>query len=327
DGNEFYVTTSIGIAIADGLGASPERLLADADVAMYEAKRRGGNRAELFSSALRRPVMQRVAVESELHRALETGCIVPYYQPIVRLDTKEVLAVEALARWLHPVRGVLGPDAFIEVAEETGLIRVLGQQVLAQACDDLRRFNAGRDLALGLSVNCSVRELDGAGLLDSVRRALEASGLPGHMLNLEITESLFMEDLRQILPVLRELRSLGVGLTIDDFGVGYSSLSYLRQVPVTALKIDRSFVSNLSTDAEARAIVAALVPMAHVLELKVVAEGVETEENARLLEDLGCDFAQGFLYGRPAPLDTLEASGHPSGWRAARRVAPAVGVS
>jgi diguanylate cyclase (GGDEF)-like protein/PAS domain S-box-containing protein len=303
DGTDFYVTASIGIAVADGLGISPERLLADADVAMYEAKRRGGNRYEVFSTALRRPLMQRVAIESELRQALETGCIIPYYQPIVRLQSHEVLGVEALARWRHPLRGVLGPDVFIGVAEDTGLIRTLGQQILIQACHDVRRANSERDVTIGLSVNCSVRELDGSGLVDSVAAALEASQLPGHLLNLEITESLFMEDLRHILPILRELRALGVGLTIDDFGVGYSSLSYLRQVPVTALKIDRSFVCNLAADAEARAIVAALIPMAHMLELKVVAEGVETEEHARLLEELGCDFAQGYLYGYPAPIE------------------------
>ncbi len=307
DGTDFYVTASIGIAVADGLGTSPERLLADADVAMYEAKRRGGNRYEIFSNALRRPLLQRVAIESELRHALDVGEIVPHYQPIVRLESHDVLGVEALARWRHPLRGLLGPDVFIEVAEETGLIRKLGEQILGRACREIRHSNAVSDATLGVSVNCSVRELEGKGLVDSVARALEASGLPGHLLNLEITESLFMEDLRTILPVLRELRSLGVGLTIDDFGVGYSSLSYLRQVPVTALKIDRSFVTNLSTDAEARAIVAALIPMAHMLELKVVAEGVETEENGRLLEELECDFAQGYLYGRPGPLESAEA--------------------
>jgi len=302
DGTDFYVTASIGIAVADGLGTSPERLLADADVAMYEAKRRGGNRYEVFSSALRRPLMQRVAIESELRQALETRCIIPYYQPIIRLQSHDVLGVEALARWNHPLRGILAPDVFIGVAEDTGLIRTLGEQILNQACDEVHRYNCERGISMGVSVNCSVRELDGRGLVDSVTAALEKSELPSHLLNLEITESLFMEDLRHILPVLRELRSLGVGLTIDDFGVGYSSLSYLRQVPVTALKIDRSFVTNLAADAEARAIVSALIPMAHMLELKVVAEGVETEEHARLLEDLGCDFAQGYLYGRPAPL-------------------------
>ena len=310
DGTDFYVTASIGIAIAEGLGTSPERLLADADVAMYEAKRRGGNRYEVFSSALRRPLMQRVAVESELRQALETGCIVPYYQPIVRLQTHDVLGVEALARWRHPHRGILGPEVFIEVAEDTGLIRSLGQQILRQACDEVRRYNLARGVTMGVSVNCSVRELDGSGLVDSVAAALDASQMPGHLLNLEITESLFMEDLRHILPILRELRALGVGLTIDDFGVGYSSLSYLRQVPVTALKIDRSFVSNLGVDTEARAIVAALIPMAHMLELKVVAEGVETEDHARLLGELGCDFAQGYLYGRPAPLEHEPHAGH-----------------
>jgi EAL domain-containing protein (putative c-di-GMP-specific phosphodiesterase class I) len=247
-----------------------------------------------------------VTVESELRQALETRCIIPYYQPIVRLQSHDVLGVEALARWQHPQRGVLGPDVFIEVAEETGLIRELGQQILERACAETALHNARCGTELGVSVNCSVRELDGSGLVDSVAYALEVSELPGYLLNLEITESLFMEDLRHILPVLRGLRGLGIGLTIDDFGVGYSSLSYLRQVPVTALKIDRSFVSNLSTDAEAQAIVAALIPMAHMLELKVVAEGVETEENARLLEDLGCDFAQGYLYGRPAPLELGE---------------------
>jgi diguanylate cyclase (GGDEF)-like protein/PAS domain S-box-containing protein len=321
DGTDFYVTASIGIAVADGLGTSPERLLADADVAMYEAKRRGGNRYEVFSSALRRPLMQRVAIESELRQALETGSIIPYYQPIIRLQSHDVLGVEALARWRHPVRGVLGPDVFIEVAEDTGLIRTLGQQILNQACREVRRYNTERGMTMGVSVNCSVRELDGSGLVESVTAALASSQLPGHLLNLEITESLFMEDLRHILPVLRELRALGVGLTIDDFGVGYSSLSYLRQVPVTALKIDRSFVSNLAADAEARAIVAALIPMAHMLELKVVAEGVETEEHARLLEDLGCDFAQGYLYGHPAPLELDQTRG------TGRRVAQAARAS
>ena len=240
-------------------------------------------------------------------RRSRPDAIIPYYQPIVRLQSHDVLGVEALARWSHPVRGVLAPDVFIGVAEDTGLIRTLGEQILNQACDEVHHYNLERGITMGVSVNCSVRELDGRGLVESVAAALEKSQLPSHLLNLEITESLFMEDLRHILPVLRELRSLGLGLTIDDFGVGYSSLSYLRQVPVTALKIDRSFVTNLAADAEARAIVSALIPMAHMLELKVVAEGVETEEHARLLEDLGCDFAQGYLYGRPAPLGVGEA--------------------
>jgi EAL domain-containing protein (putative c-di-GMP-specific phosphodiesterase class I) len=233
------------------------------------------------------------------------------YQPTVSLATDELIGVEALIRWLHPERGLLGPGEFIGLAEETGLIVPIGAQVLRQACQEAGRWRAvgpgGRPLTI--SVNLSARQFAHPELVGVVASALRETGTDPATLRLEITESVLMEEAGSTHVALRELRDLGVRLSIDDFGTGYSSLTYLKRFPVDELKVDRSFVDGLGSDAEDTAIVAAVVNLAHTLDLRVVAEGVETEAQSRLLRELGCDAAQGHWFGPAVPPELLGYAG------------------
>ena len=303
-GSEVDVTASIGIALSPGGdGAHPEALLRDADAAMYRAKDLGRARLELFDESMRRRSAERLRLADELAESLDRGEIVLHYQPCVSLATGRVTAVEALARWDHPQRGLLGPVEFIELAEETGLIVGLGLRVLTEACNQARRWADGLGAdAPRVHVNLSARQLTAANLAVLVRRVLEASGLAPDRLCLEITESVLMDDAPAVIEALRRLKDIGVVLAIDDFGTGYSSLSYLRRFPVDVLKVDQTFIHGLGPDPEDSAIVAAIVSLAETLGLEAIAEGVETREQLEQLRELGCESAQGYLFataGRP----------------------------
>ncbi|MHB8437960.1 MAG: putative bifunctional diguanylate cyclase/phosphodiesterase [Acidimicrobiales bacterium] len=301
--NEVFIGSSIGIAVAAPGHAEAAALLSNADAAMYHAKRRGGRRVEVFGEQLRMRVVERLTTEHALHRAVERQELRLYYQPVVSLADGEAVATEALVRWHHPQHGMLGPERFIPVAEETGLVIPIGAWVLRQACHQLQGWRSLR--AKGpfgaVEVNLAAAQVDSPDIVGEVERALADSGLPPEHLTLEITESALMHDPAAALRVLSDLRQLGVSLAVDDFGTGYSSLAYLQRFPLDILKIDRSFVAELGLDPGAEQIVAAVVGLAHALGIKVVAEGVESERQADELRRLKCDFAQGFLYGRPAP--------------------------
>ena len=303
-GRDTVITASIGVAHVNG-GGRAEDVLRDADVAMYRAKERGRARIEVFDSAIRARLLERIETEHALRRALQRDELRLHYQPIVRAVGGELLAVEALVRWQHPERGLIPPGAFVPVAEDTDLIIPLGRWVLDQACAQLGRWLAAnpRLARLQVGVNLSARQFTDPDIVTIVAEALARAGIPPTSLSLEITESVLMEEVETTAETLRALKDLGVGLSIDDFGTGYSSLSYLKRFPVDTLKIDRSFVDGLGVDPEDHAIVDAVVSLAHALGLVVVGEGVETQAQIQELRRLGCDAAQGYLIGRPVAAD------------------------
>ncbi|HEX7097554.1 MAG TPA: EAL domain-containing protein [Acidimicrobiales bacterium] len=324
-GNQtVWVTASIGVALVSEVDRTPTDLLRLADVAMYQAKVRGRDRFEIFDDHLRREVEERIDTEAALRRAVPERQLEVHYQPEVLLDSGKVVGVEALVRWRHPERGLLLPSTFIPLAEETGMIADIGRVVLAEACRQVGAWSRRHpDLPLTLRVNVSGRQLARSTLLQDVTVALAEAGLPAQRLCLEITETALMTDIESSIRMLRAVRELGVSVAVDDFGTGYSSLGYLERFPVDALKIDRSFVAGLGVDAKSDAIVRTLLNLAHVLELDVVAEGVETEHQAAKLRSMGCERGQGFLYapGLAAPdLERLLARGSVSpGWSTSGR--------
>jgi diguanylate cyclase (GGDEF)-like protein len=306
---EMHITASLGIAIADE-HATPESLLRDSDAAMYRAKERGRGRIEMFDEALRLNAKRRLATASALHRALERDEFVVYYQPVIDLVTGTMVSAEALVRWKHPEHGLVTPDDFISLAEETGLIVPIGARVLDQACHDLAEWqlteaSLGKSENMTIAVNLSVRQMlapDIAGMIHSV---LTRSGIRPSDLCLELTESVFMEDVGYFGRTLDGLKALGVYLSIDDFGTGYSSLSYLKTFPVDAVKVDRVFVDGLGTDPHDTALVAAIVAMANALDLEVTAEGVENHEQLMGLKRIDVPRAQGYYLARPMPADAI----------------------
>jgi len=303
---EVNVGASVGLAFADGYtDLTPADLVRDADVAMYQAKQRGRGRVEVFDDALRIAVERRLQTQNDLRHAIDGGQIRTYYQPIVDGRTAAVLGFEALARWEHPVRGLLGPSDFIEVAEESGLIVPLGAVVLAQACGQAMRWQAdhpGRD-PLHVAVNVASGQLAHRSFVPTIAGVLADTGLNPDALWLEITETTIMADTEAAAETLRVIRALGVHVAVDDFGTGYSSLTYLRRFPVETLKIDQSFVAGLGHDREDEAIVEMILSLARALDLRVVAEGVETAEQFHQLRQWECGLMQGFYFGRPMPAD------------------------
>jgi diguanylate cyclase (GGDEF)-like protein/PAS domain S-box-containing protein len=301
DDAEVFVGLSIGIAFPDNADADPVTLIRDADAAMYRAKERGRGRWEIFDNDLRASAVDRLDIENALRRALDRRELRVFYQPIVELESGTISGVEALLRWEHGERGLLLPGEFIGIAEETGLIVPIGLWVLDQACRQVQRWQASiPDLSpLVVSVNLSGRQLGHPKLVDDINQILTETGLPAERLELEITESVLMDDVEMSEDTLGRLNDLGVRLVVDDFGTGYSSMSYLRRFPVDLLKVDREFVDGLGTDPSDSAIVAAIVTLAHTLGLEAVAEGVETSDQLDELRSLGCDKGQGFLMARP----------------------------
>nr|WP_255378005.1 EAL domain-containing protein [Quadrisphaera sp. DSM 44207] len=316
-GSEVFVTTSIGLALGSGPQTRPEILLENADAAMYRAKERGGTSYEIFDEAMRMRAVRRLELQNALHRAIEGRQFRVFYQPTVSLHTGEVLGVEALVRWAHPTRGLLPPSEFIPLAEETGLVVPIGAQVLEEALREARRWEPGPGSGpgIGVSVNLSAAQIGHRDLVPRVREVLKRSGVDPSRITLEITESALMDDVVASGAVLTALKDLGLRLVVDDFGTGWSSLTYLQRFPVDGLKVDRSFVSGLDrpdgadgadggTDGD-EAIVRAVVSLAHSLDLVAVAEGVETREQVNRLVDLGCEVGQGYWFGRPAPADEV----------------------
>ena len=299
--HEVFVTPSVGIAVWPDDGDDVETLLAHADTAMYEAKNQGGNGYQLYSRSMNATALQRLTLETDLRRALERHELVLHYQPILDTVSGAIVGAEALVRWRHPTLGLLLPGEFIAIAEENGLIVSMGEWVLRTACAQNRAWQRAGLPPIRVVVNLSGRQLRQGTLTETVRAALEASDLEPRWLGLELTESMLMERQHEGVAALQALRSMGLRLSIDDFGTGYSSLSYLKHFPVDTLKIDRCFVRDLSTVPDDAAITSAIIAMAHALDLRVVAEGVETEEHLTFLRSQGCDEVQGHLLGRAVP--------------------------
>jgi diguanylate cyclase (GGDEF)-like protein/PAS domain S-box-containing protein len=300
---EVFVTASIGIALSGGELETPETLLRNADSAMYGAKDHGRSRAELFDVDSHDRAIATLRTGNELHRALERNELRLHYQPIVSLETGRITGFEALMRWQHPERGMVRPDEFIPLAEETGLIVPMGRWALQEACRQASWWHS-HGARVTISVNLSPRQLAESTLTDEFAEVLHRSGVDPDAIWLEITESTLMRDAESAVVSLSKLRGLGVHLSVDDFGTGYSSMTYLKRFPVEALKVDRSFVDGLGEESGDTAICTAVVSLAHALGLRAVAEGVETAEQMASLRQLGCELAQGYLFGRPEPAET-----------------------
>jgi diguanylate cyclase (GGDEF)-like protein/PAS domain S-box-containing protein len=303
DGHEIVVTVSIGLVMSSPTFDTPGAYLRSADAAMYRAKALGRARCEVFDERLHTRPLELVTLEKDFRRALERQEFVIHYQPLVSLASREVTGCEALVRWNHPTRGLLSPAEFISFAEETGLIIPMGEWVLRTACTQLQGWIRAGLPRLDLAVNLSARQVNHRNLETAVTRALEESGLEPARLKLELTESMVMGHSEQMLRTIEILTSLGIEFSIDDFGTGYSSLVYLKRFPCTALKIDQSFVRDVTTDADDAAIATAIISLAHNLRMKVIAEGIETEEQRRFLTRERCDEGQGYLFSRPVPAD------------------------
>ena len=306
-GQELHVTPSVGIAFATGDDDSPDTLIGDADAAMYEAKAEGRARYAVFNSSMREDALQRLETGTGLHAALKRDEFRVFYQPIVNVESGAVASVEALVRWQHPQHGLVGPQHFIELAEERGLISAIGERVLSIAAEDMRRWSrhAG-STPLELAVNISARQLRDPGFVRMVERALAQSGLAPSHLCLEVTENVLLEHADAAAKALGRLKSLGVRISIDDFGAGYTSLSYLKRFPVDVMKIDQSFVSGICDNSQDAAIVSAVIELAHTFGVSTVAEGVETPAQLARLAEMRCDLAQGYLFARPQPAHLLD---------------------
>ncbi|MFE7063419.1 EAL domain-containing protein [Sutcliffiella sp. NPDC057660] len=303
---EFYVTASIGVSLFPSDGVNAESLLKNADAAMNQAKKLGGNRMKFYSNDMNHQAMFRIELESYLRKALEKNEFFLCYQPFIDIQSKRVIGAEALIRWDHPKLGLVSPAEFIPLAEETGLITDIGIWVLRSACREAKRW---QEIGLGymtISVNVSAHQFQQPTFIEEVKNALVASGLAPSYLQLELTESVMLRNAAYSIAVMQELQELGVQLSVDDFGTGYSSLSYLRDLPINNLKIDRSFIKNLRFDSKDVAIVHAIVTMGKGLNLKVIAEGIESEDQLLLLEKLSCDVAQGYHLSKPREQEEFE---------------------
>jgi diguanylate cyclase (GGDEF)-like protein len=300
---QISITASVGIAT--GLPASAEDLLQDADLALHKAKDSGKNRYVMFESAMHTAAQDRIHLEMDLAQALEADEFFLVYQPMLSLESEKVVGVEALLRWRHPTSGVISPDSFIPIAEDTGLIVPVGRWVLERACEQGAAWHR-MGYPLNISVNVSARQLERPEFVEEVRSALHESDLDPGALTLEITETVLMRNPDVTAGLLIELKALGVRIAVDDFGTGYSSLAYLRQFPVDSLKIDRTFITSLAASSEARALAHTLIQLGKALGLETLAEGVEDVSQVRELRGEGCDLAQGFLFARPLAPDVLE---------------------
>ena len=306
-GHEVYTSASIGVAPSTLGYAQAEEILRDADTAMYRAKQLGKARHVVFSPDMHDNAMKRLSLETDLRRAVERGELLLHYQPIVSLGDGEVVGFEALVRWRHPQRGMVSPGEFIPIAEETGLILPVGQWVLGEACRQMKEWQRRHSCArrLFMSVNLSSKQFTQPDLIEQIIETLREMEMDPQCLKLEITESLLMGNIETANMKLEQLRRLGVELSMDDFGTGYSSLSYLHRLPIDTLKIDRSFVMQMSRNDENKEIVRTIVTLAKSLEMKVIAEGVETEEQRAQLQALRCDSAQGYLFYKPLEADKV----------------------
>jgi len=312
-GQEMYVTGSIGIAVSSSAYATAEEIVRDADTAMYRAKAKGGGRCEIFDARMHFQAVQRMQLEMDLRRAIDGDEFAIAYHPVVSLTSGDLHGFEALLRWNHPVRGLIMPGHFIPVAEETRLIVPIGTSTLRRVCRQLDEWSADFETPMTVSVNLSLHQLEDPGLLGVLEGLVAEHSFDRWKLRLEITESAVMEDAEGTMAIFSKIRDLGIDLCIDDFGTGYSSLSYLVHMPITTLKIDRSFVTNLDRNRQSEEMVRTIIHLAHNLGFSTIAEGVETAGQVRRLIALGCDYAQGFFFGQPMsprPAQQLLASPH-----------------
>ncbi len=306
-GQELFAQASIGISLYPDDGSDAMALLKTAGIALNRAKEKGGNGYQFYTSGRTTKALRQLVLESNLRSGLEREEFVIYYQPQVNIESCQIVGIEALIRWRHPALGLLHPQEFIGMAEESGLIVSLGEWVLRAACVQNKSWRDAGFEPLRLAVNLSARQFQQPRLIATIERILTETGLDPRYLEFELTESSVMKEPDEAIKKLHELKQMGVTISIDDFGTGYSSLNYLKRFPIDTLKIDKSFVREISTDPDVTAIVTAIITLAHALKLNVIAEGVETEEQFKFLRSLGCDEVQGFLFGRPISADEFTA--------------------
>jgi diguanylate cyclase (GGDEF)-like protein/PAS domain S-box-containing protein len=305
-GRELHVTTSIGISIFPEDGEDVADLTKNADAAMYQAKEQGRNSYRYYTSELTRTAFERLLLETELRSALQQNQLLLYYQPQISMHNGEMTGAEAVLRWHHPRLGIIPPARFIPLAEESGLIHEIGNWVLQEACEQTRYLNRQGLFNGRMAINLSVRQIMQTDLILRFEQIIAESGCPPDMLQLEVTEGIFMGQMKHSVPVLDVFKKLGVSIAIDDFGTGYSSLSYLKQLPIDKLKIDRSFIRDMPHDSDAVAITQAIVSLGKNLGLRITAEGIETMAQQSLLQKMGCQEGQGYLYSPPVPAETFE---------------------
>lgn len=303
---DFFVSVCMGVALADAAMPQPETLLQAADTAMYRAKQQGKNSYQIFDAQLFETTRYRLALETDLQRALDHQEFVTYYQPIVRLATRKVVGFEALVRWRHPERQLVPPGEFIPCMEETGLVVKVGLVVLRQACEQLQAWHQQGATDWTMSVNLSVRQFDSPTLLADIDHVLASTGVNPARLKLEITESALMQDADAAIAVMKQLRSRQIQISLDDFGTGYSSLGYLHRFPIDTLKIDRSFVQPIQVGNRNSQVISTIIALSQQLSLSIIAEGVETPAQAQYLQELGCEFGQGYLFAKPMPADEIK---------------------
>lgn len=305
-GHQVVIGTSIGIAVYPNDAESYDELLRNADMAMYHAKEEGKNNFQFFMPAMNKQAHNRLLLENKLRNAIEENHFQLFYQPQLDLKTGDIIGTEALIRWFDPEQGMISPADFIPLAEDTGLIGQIGDWVIEAACRDMKALHEKGFPQIKVAINVSAFQFrHGKHLAEVIRKTLEKYQYPAELLALELTESILIDDIKETLNILNSMRSLGITLAIDDFGTGYSSLSYLKQFPIDILKIDQSFIRDISTDASDKAIVSAIIAMAQQLDIDVLAEGVETVEHQIFLQSQGCDYVQGYLYCKPIPADEL----------------------
>jgi len=306
--HQLNTSCSLGIAVFPDDGGDAQTIMKHADLAMYDAKAKGRNNYQFFSDAMNAKAQERLAIENLLRLAQRKGELLLYYQPRLGFATGEVTGVEALLRWNHPQLGLVTPDYFMSVAEDSGLMVPIGEWVFEEAFRQVAAWQRKSERSLAVAVNLSVAQmLDPKRLMAAIEGALDKSGLDPHDVELELTESMLLKNSDEAAAVLQRLGELGVGIAVDNFGTGVSSLSYLRQLPIDSIKVDSSFVRDIGTDPNDEAIVRAIIAMTHSLKLNVVAEGVEREEQYRVLRDLECDEYQGFYFSKPLPPEEFEA--------------------
>ncbi|MFA7318697.1 MAG: EAL domain-containing protein [Sulfuricella sp.] len=305
-GREVFIGASIGISLYPKDGDSGEELLKNADVAMYRAKKRGRNRFRFYDENMDASSVERLSLETSLRRAVDNGELLLYYQPQVNLHSGEIIGAEALIRWQHPEMGLVSPAKFIPLAEESGLIFPIGEWVMRTACAQIKVWQDAGVMTPTVAVNLSAHQFRQRQLVKMTTGVLLDTGIDGRYLELEMTESAVMEDADRVIRILRELKEAGTSISIDDFGTGYSSLSYLKQFAIDKLKVDQSFVREITRDPSDAAIVVAIITMAHSLGLNVIAEGVETEGQLEYLRSHGCDEIQGYFFSRPVPVSDFE---------------------
>ncbi|MBD2692897.1 putative bifunctional diguanylate cyclase/phosphodiesterase [Anabaena catenula] len=306
EGSQIHITVSFGITINSiDDPESVEKLLQEANIALYQATQQGRSQYQFYSSDINDQLHERLELENELHGALERGEIIVYYQPMIDLHSGQITGMEALVRWQHSTKGLISPVKFIPIAEANGLIVPIGEWVLRSACTQIRNWQLAGLPPIRISVNLSARQFEEPNLVNVVSQILEETELDASYLELEVTESFLIADIQNSITTLKQLRELGILLALDDFGTGYSSLNYLKRLPVHILKIDKSFVQDVTSNPDSAAVTNAIIALAKSLRLNITAEGIETEEQLNYLQKRGCDEGQGYYISRPAPAETI----------------------